>query len=346
MKEHIAFHALAKALEGEYSRLKKLRETHANWDKAWESVQNSSLLSKKDPRAAWEDLLAKKITLLLPKDPGFPELLAEIPCPPLGLYVKGTLPSHPENTLAIVGTRKATQSGKLLAETFARELAGSLTIVSGLALGIDAAAHTGCLKGRGRTLAVLAGGVDIPQPRTNERLAEKILAEGGALLSEYPPGNAPIARRFLERNRLVSGLSRGTLLIESPEHSGSLATARFALEQNREVFVVPGPVNHPNFKGSLALLREGARLVRSASDILEDLGIEAVPATSALLSIPLNPAETAIMEALRASAAPLSVEMLIAKTSLTPPLVNQTLSFLLVKKMVQETGDGYSIASS
>lgn len=346
MEEHIAFHALSRATDGEYSKLRKFREAHATWAAAWEAMRNSALLPKENPRAAWENLLAKKITLLLPGDPGFPALLSEISCPPLGLYWKGTLPTTSQNTLAIVGTRKATQGGKLLAETFARELASTLIIVSGLALGIDAAAHLGCVKSKGRTIAVLAGGVDTPHPRTNERLADRILEEGGALISEHPPGSIPVARRFLERNRLISGLSRGTLIIEAPERSGSLATARFALEQNREVFVVPGPVNHPNFKGSLALLREGARLVRASADILEDLGIEAKSPSPALFSASLNPAEMAIIETLRASASPLSAEILIGKTALAPSLVNQTLSFLLVKKMVQETGDGYNIMSS
>jgi DNA processing protein len=242
-----------------------------------------------------------------------------------------------------VGTRRATRTGKELAHALARELAAHFSIASGLALGVDAAAHAGCLEGNGHTVAVLAGGVDAPQPQTNAALAMRIVEQGGALVSEYPPGSAPIPYRFLERNRIVSGMARGVLLVEAPESSGALVTARCALEQNREVFILPGPVTHPNFRGSHTLIREGARLVRNAADIFEDLGLAPEEGTTSVpRALPLLASdEAAVAAALREAATPLSVDSLVGITALTPSAVNRAVSFLLVKNVVQETEGGY-----
>ncbi|MBM3257134.1 MAG: DNA-protecting protein DprA [Candidatus Liptonbacteria bacterium] len=339
-EEHLFLNAVATACEGEYSRLKKLYEEHHTWSTAWEAIRTK--YPKINPQAAWEKLEKTNTHLLLPSDSEFPPLLKEIPFPPFALYYRGHLPAPPP-ALAIVGTRKATQNGRLLAETLAGELAGTFTIVSGLALGIDAAAHTGCLKNNGLTFAVLAGGVEAPHPRTNESLANQILEKGGALLSEYPLGITPLPRRFLERNRLVSGLSQGIVVIEAPEESGALATARFALDQNREVFVVPGPVTHPNFRGSHSLLRKGARPVRSTADILEDLEMSPAPKVNPLFTASLGKVEQALLEALKSSPQGLSVDILAEKTDTEVMAVNRALSFLLLENMVQETEDGYTL---
>ena len=179
-----------------------------------------------------------------------------------------------ETPIAIVGTRRATPEGKIIAKRFARELTSyGIPIASGLAFGIDAAAHEECVATGGATIAVLAGGLDAIYPGSNAALAQKILARHGCIISEYPLGSPPLPYRFLERNRIISGISRGTLVVEAPENSGSLATARYALEANREVFVVPGSTLHPNFKGSHRLIRQGAELVTTPEEIFEAYGI-------------------------------------------------------------------------
>ncbi len=339
-EEQLSFHAVATALEGDYSRIKKARGAHSSWQDTWHSLR--PFVSLTDPSTAWAALEHSGTSLVLQEENLFPPLLREIPSPPFGIYYRGALPDPTHPTLAIVGTRKATRSGCVLAESLAAALAKNFFIVSGLALGIDAAAHAGCLKGNGTTLAVLAGGVDTPHPRTNERLAHAILEHGGALLSEYPPGSVPSPRRFLERNRIVSGLSQGVLIIEAPEKSGALVTARFALDQNREVFVLPGPVTHPHFRGSHELLRKGARLVRSAEDIFEDMGFETISSSGALPAM-LGEHEKTILAALTSASEGLSVDALTVKTGLEVRVVNQALSFLVLQNVVQETESGYTL---
>lgn len=215
------------------------------------------------------------------KDPAYPRLLKEIPNPPENLYLLGNLPEKDTQKIAIVGTRKATAEGKKLAKEIAKKLAErGIIIVSGLAMGIDTAAHEGAIAAclpdgsQGKTIAVLANGLNSVYPAQNENLAKKILESDGALISEYPPETPSFPNQFLERNRIISGLSVATIIIEAPERSGSLATANWAAQQGREVFVFPGPANHSNFRGSHKLIRDGARLVASLEDILEDLGLE------------------------------------------------------------------------
>ncbi|MDZ4231369.1 MAG: DNA-processing protein DprA [Patescibacteria group bacterium] len=204
------------------------------------------------------------------KDEGYPRLLAEIPGPPERIHIKGKLPvGFP--TVAIVGTRKATMEGKRLAGEFAAGLSkAGCVIVSGLALGIDSAAHEGALASGALTVAVLGNSIDSIYPEENQSLANRIVRQG-AVISEYGPGASIQKSNFLERNRIISGLSLAVLVIEAPEHSGALATARHAGEQGRDIFVVPGNVGHPNYVGSHQLIRDGAILVRSVEDVLEDL---------------------------------------------------------------------------
>ncbi|MDP1706568.1 MAG: DNA-processing protein DprA [bacterium] len=203
----------------------------------------------------------------------YPELLKNIGGSPI-LYCHGQWPDQKKPTVAIVGTRKATQDGCLAAKRLAKELAEKgFVIVSGLALGIDAAAHEGALAGNGETIAVLANGVDQIYPRSHERLGEEILKRNGLLISEYEPGTPPYPSQFLARNRIISGLSLATIIIEAPRRSGALVTARWALDQGREVFVMPGNPFSQNYQGSHMLIRNGARLVTKAEDVIEDLGL-------------------------------------------------------------------------
>ncbi len=288
--------------------------------------------------------MGRSIEQIVKNDVRYPELLGTIPGPPEALFVLGTFPA-PAPAIAIVGTRKATTEGKRTAYELARALSErGMTVVSGLALGIDAAAHEGALAGGGRTVAVLANGLDQIYPRVHERLAEEILARGGAIVSEYPSGTPPLPHRFLERNRIVSGLSIGVILVEVPIHSGALVTARHALDQGREVFVVPGPARHPNFRGSHLLIRNGARLATSPEDIFEDL-TGAYPETAAAATnsergaMPEDEASRLIIGALRGSRAALTRDELIAATKLEPHVVAQRLTFLTFDgKAVERNG--------
>jgi len=204
-------------------------------------------------------------------DAEYPKLLLEIADPPPLLYAVGRLELLARPALAMVGSRNATAQGMRNAEQFAAAFsAAGLTIVSGLAMGIDAAAHAGGLAGEGSTVAVLGTGVDVTYPRQNTELASRI-AESGLLLSEFALGSAGAAHHFPRRNRLISGLAQGCLVVEAAVASGSLITARAAAEQGREVFAIPGSIHSPLSKGCHALIKQGAKLVESAEDVLAEL---------------------------------------------------------------------------
>ncbi len=210
---------------------------------------------------------------LIPQwDTRYPPLLSEIPDPPLVLYVSGDPDGLRCPTVAIVGARRCSRSGAAIAARFASQLAAlDLVVVSGLALGIDAAAHRGALQ-TGRTAAVLGAGLARIYPAVNRSLADRILATGGILVSEYPPHQTARTYHFPERNRLISGLSLGVLVVEAGERSGSLITARLALEQGRDVMAVPGSIENPASRGCHRLLRDGASLVETVADVVELLG--------------------------------------------------------------------------
>jgi DNA processing protein len=210
--------------------------------------------------------------ILTLEDPRFPPDLLQMADPPLLLYVTGQLEAlnHPRR-LAIVGSRNPTPQGEQNARQFARALAESgVCVVSGLALGVDGAAHEGALAGGAPTIAVVGTGLDRVYPKRHLDLAHRIAAQG-AIVSEYPLGTPPLPPHFPRRNRLIAGLSQGTLVVEAAIQSGSLITARLAAEQGREVFAIPGSIHAPQSRGCHALIRQGAKLVESAQDILEDL---------------------------------------------------------------------------
>jgi DNA processing protein len=204
-------------------------------------------------------------------EPGYPELLANIPDPPLLLYIKGRIDRLARPSLAIVGSRNASAQGKANAGAFAEALsAAGLCIVSGLALGIDAAAHEGALRARGSTVAVIGTGPDLVYPGRNRALSERIAASG-CIVSEYPIGMPPLPGNFPKRNRIISGLAAGVLVVEAAAQSGSLITARQAAEQGRDVFAIPGSIHAALAKGCHLLIREGAKLVDTAADVLDAL---------------------------------------------------------------------------
>ena len=244
---------------------------------------------------AWlEEAVNDIITLA---DTRYPRLLLEIPDPPPLLYVKGRVELLSRPALAIVGSRNATAQGLANAEAFARTLSDAgLTVVSGLALGIDTAAHRGGLAGSASSVAVLGTGADIVYPARNRALAHD-LAAGGALVSEFPLGMKPLAGNFPRRNRLISGLALGCLVVEAAADSGSLITARLAAEQGREVFAIPGSIHSPLAKGSHALIKQGAKLVESARDILEDLRMGAPSAPAPAPAVVSDPRAQRLLDA-------------------------------------------------
>lgn len=285
------------------------------------------------------------IRALHQSDTEYPKLLAAISDAPETLFMKGTLAPQTTPHVAFVGTRKATTEGKRLARDLARSLAlRGVAIVSGLALGIDAAAHEGALEANGTTLAVLANGLDAVYPATHEHLAGRIVSAGGALLSEYPAGTPALPHQFLARNRIVSGLSLGTVIIEAPIHSGALATARHAASQGREVFVVPGPAGHPNFEGSHMLLRNGARIVTSADDILEDLGLETACAPEERTMVhEFTGVERTIIEYLGSTQTPRTLDDIVEATACPPEAVSRDLTLLVLDGTVEERSGMFMI---
>ncbi|HEX4104479.1 MAG TPA: DNA-processing protein DprA [Candidatus Paceibacterota bacterium] len=359
MDKALYYNAVAVVCDGDRGKILRLQKQYGNWERAWQNLSSEALPmpgTLPDPREEWEKLSKANVRLIMKGGEEYPKLLEEIPDPPFGIYIRGTLPVLPNaagagggtgGAIAVVGTRRATPDGKTTTRYFTRKLAGAgMPIVSGLAFGIDAAAHEGCLEAKGATtIAVLAGGLADVYPRNHARLAEKILAARGAMISEYPLHAPPYPLRFLERNRLISGLARGTLIVEAPLGSGSLVTARHAAEANRDVFVVPGPVTHANFKGSHALIRQGAELVASPDDILAAYGI--APAERlALEEKNATAEEKLILKALHDARGAADVDKIIIMTKLEPRVVNRSLSFLLLRGAVVEKSGGYTIETT
>lgn len=275
-------------------------------------------------------------------DPGYPPALKEIPDPPALLYVRGTIEPADGLAIALVGSRHGTPYGMRIAEKLAGSLARvGLTVVSGLARGIDAAAHRGALKAGGRTLAVLANGLAEIYPPEHAELAREVAAHG-ALLTEMPMGQPPKSELFPRRNRIISGLSLGVVVVEAAPKSGSLTTAHHATEQNREVFAVPGPVDSLASRGCHALIRDGARLVETVDDILEELGPlvrEVRPDTTSAATV-RHPAELTLSDHERALLGLLSdqavgVDELIGRTGLTASQVMATLSILEMRRLIR-----------
>lgn len=275
--------------------------------------------------------------------PHYPPLLREISDPPPVLFVQGDSGLLSSAQLAVVGSRNPSAHGRELAGEFARSLAAAgLVVTSGLAAGIDAAGHRGALAGGGATVAVLGTGLDRIYPPVHRDLAEDI-ARSGALVSEFPPGTPPRPHHFPRRNRLISGLSLGTLVVEAAARSGSLITARLALEQGREVFAVPGSIRNPLSRGCHALIRDGAKLVETVNDIVEELG--PLAASAARTPGPAGPAREGpaghqgiLMELMGFD--PVPVDVLIERSGLTAEEVSSMLLVLELQGYVVATPGG------
>lgn len=291
-----------------------------------------------------------EVTLLSLEDPRYPALLREIRRAPPLLFVLGDPACLRMPQVAIVGSRNPTPGGSDNAHHFARFLAGAgFTITSGLALGVDGAAHRGALAANGKTIAVLGTGIDRVYPARHRQLAQDIIATGGALVSEFPLDTRSNASNFPQRNRIISGLSCGTLVVEAAVQSGSLITARLALEQNREVFAIPGSIHNPLARGCHKLIRDGAKLVETGQDIVEELGAllgfqqaeldYAQGSAASVAQLMLDPAEARLLDAMGYD--PVDVDTLAQRTALDVGLIAAQLIGLELKGAVSNTAIGY-----
>jgi len=276
-------------------------------------------------------------------DANYPTWLREIPDPPIVLFVKGNVQALSQIQLAIVGSRHATVNGIKTAEQFATTLAqAGYAITSGLAIGIDAASHRGALAAKGCTLAVAGTGLHHIYPPRHRALAEQIVNAQGAIVSEFALETEPHFANFPRRNRIIGGMSIGVLVIEAALQSGSLITARYAMEQNREVFAIPGSIHHPQARGCHHLIREGATLVETASDILQQLKHCPQPSTSTIIDQPVNPLPSSIQKILtQIGYENTPFDVILLRTGLTASEVSSMLLTLELEGYIQSVPGGY-----
>lgn len=333
-------------------RLRALLELFGDVKTAWEAPEADLCLVGLDQRSLRNLLQARRqvdleqlekkvlaagVRVLTWDDLAYPALLKQIPDAPPVLFVKGELLPADEWAVALVGTRKPTPYGREVARLLAAELArNGVTVVSGLARGVDGIAHHAALDAGGRTLAVLGSGVDEIYPAEHRGLAERIVANG-ALISDYPLGTRPEASNFPPRNRLISGLSLGVVVVEAGLSSGALITADFAADQGREVFAVPGSILGSSSAGSNRLLRDGAHIVTEVRDILEVLRLDQLAAKQAAREVlPANPTEATVLAQL--SSEPSYVDDVARAANLPVETVSSTLVLLELKGMVRQVG--------
>jgi len=301
-------------------------------------IENLVLVRRsKDLQKIWDHLQAQGIQVVTWQDAAYPSVLKEIDQPPPVLYLRGSLVPEDGWAVAIVGTRRITPYGRQVADELAAYLAHhGLTVVSGLARGVDAVAHEAALKASGRTIAVLGSGIDIIYPLENKYLAEQIVKQG-ALISDYPPGTQPEGVNFPPRNRIISGLARATVVVEAGEKSGALITATFAAEQGREVLAVPGTIHAPQSKGANRLIQQGARPLLAMQDVLDAIDFEhAQEHYQARTLFPSDEKEKAILRIL--SDEPLSMDEIGIQANLPIEQVSSTLVLMELKGMVSQMG--------
>ena len=290
-----------------------------------------------DPEAIWAPLRREGVKVVTLLDENYPANLKTITDPPPVLYYHGDLSSTDELAVSIVGARRATQYGREVAQKLARDLARlGLTVISGLARGIDSAAHRGALAGKGRTLAVLGCGLNVIYPPENRRLYGQIAAQG-AVLTEFPLDTAPRAQNFPRRNRIISGLSRALVVVEAATTSGSLITADLALEQGRDVFAVPGPITSPLSAGTNNLIFQGAKLARTAADVVEELGVIPEAKTAQSPAEPeLTAAEKRVYACFAEGTASAHIDELVRQSRSTAQEVTAILMMLELKGLVRQ----------
>lgn len=316
-----------------------------------EKVTHDFLVFRKSfsPASYAEQLEKKGVSFIIQTDTAYPALLSQIDTPPIGLFVKGEAgllsdrnPSTGSGSkfIAVVGTRKVTEYGKYITETLTEDLAAhGCVIVSGLAMGVDAIAHASALRAKGKTVAVLGCGVDCCTPRENQRLYDQIVAEGGLIVSEVPLGHMPFKGSFPQRNRIIAGMSEGVLVTEGAEDSGSLITANLALQYERNVFAVPGPITSSVSRGPISLLSKGAKLVVRTEDVLKELGVgNAELGTRKKDVMGDTQEEQVIIDLLRHE--PLQFDEIVRKTALQSSQVGTTLSLMEMKGYITASASG------
>jgi DNA processing protein len=336
-----------------FSTIKNLfTATLSDWQSAGLTSAEITALQKPDWKAVDRDILWMQKPnhhIIIQDDPDYPVLLKELNDAPTVLYLQGNPAylSYPQ--LAIVGSRNPTTTGRETAEQFAYWLAeAGLTITSGLALGIDAASHQGALAANAKTIAVTGCGLNYIYPAAHKKLAEKISSQG-VLISEFPPDFEPIAKNFPRRNRIISGLSLGVLVVEAALKSGSLITARFASEQGREVFAIPGSIHNPLARGCHQLIQTGAKLVETATDILEELGplhqasCQSVAPNPAKDSPNLDQNQRQLLTQIGHEPTPLNT--IIMRSGLTASQVSSMLLVLELRGYVHTVSGGYTLSA-
>jgi len=290
---------------------------------------------KIEPDKVLERLGKKEVKFITILDEKYPDSLKEIYSPPIVIYYRGDISLLHDNLLAVVGSRKFTSYGKNAAEKIVYDLADAgYIIASGLALGIDTVAHEATLSAKGKTVAVLGCGPDITYPYSNAGLYKRILDTGGLIMSELMPGKPPLRQHFPARNRIISGLSRGILIVEGGVKSGALITARDGLEQNKDIFVIPGPIFSESSKGTNQLLKMGANLVTDADDVFEYYGFERKIKRN--ISKPANAVEEAIFEALKESEN--HIDQIIKSSGIEAQKIISTLTLMEIKGKVKNLG--------
>jgi DNA processing protein len=331
-----------------YTRFKSMKEAWGAQPRDWEkagldknAIDNFSLEKNNiNPQQLLEEVAKENIEVVTILDKDYPAMLKELYSPPALLYYKGTLPHPSDVCVGVVGARKISPYGKQVATELVAELAqNQICIISGLAVGIDGLSHQTTLDNKGKTAAVLGGGIDKNSiyPSQNRYLSEKIIESGGAVISEYGPKTLPIKMNFPARNRIISGLSLGTLIVEASEESGALITARFALEQNREIFAVPGNIYSYTSKGTNKLLQQGAKLVTCAQDILETLNLDQLQSVISSKKIsPDTKEEEIILKFL--SKEPVHIDALVKQSQLRVNSVSATLTMMEMKGKIKNLG--------
>jgi DNA processing protein len=318
------------------------------WDAPLESLRAAGMTEKVieqfqqvrhdiDLDVYWQKILDKNIQVITWMDENYPKRLKEIDQPPPVIYFRGKIESVDDWAVAIVGTRRVTTYGRQITQDTAAYLAGNgITIVSGLARGVDALAHQAALGAGGRTIAVLGSGVDIIYPSEHRKLADAIM-EHGAIISDYAPGTPPDGVNFPPRNRIISGLSRATIVIEAGQKSGALITAQFANEQGRDVFAVPGSILSPMSRGTNQLISEGATPLTNPKDVLDTLGYTQIAAQqSARHELPVEPDEAKIISALGYE--PMHVDDLCARLDMPIEKLTACLTMMELKGLVRQAG--------
>jgi len=344
-EDYVYLNALNIIFADNFLKLFSLLSSGKSAKEIWNNL-DSAQKRNINPLKEWQRLKENKINFILKKSKEYPKLLKEIPNAPFGLYIKGNIPEKMP-LIAVVGTRKISSNGKLVTEKIVQELIQyNFAVVSGLAYGVDTMAHKSALENQGKTIAVLGAGINNIFPLINRKLAQQI-AENGALISEYSLQGHPFKPYFPWRNRIISGLCLATIIVEAPEKSGALITARCALEQNREVFAIPGSIFNKNSIGPHNLIKQGAKLVSQIEDVLEELKFNYLlpaeklksPEKSSVIQFK-NETEKNIYQ-IFSEEEKLAIDKIIEKSNLSPEEVLITLTTLELKGLIKNIGGTY-----